>query len=449
MKRALSLALSVVFVFSAFCNFVLADWEQLPEIAEYTEKSGFFAEEKEAVEISESELSFRRTRQSFKQYLKQKLLDHEEIIELNGQEYNEETKKIIFELLLGDYEIMAYASIIPLTLYGEVVAIAPQYIFDNEEETIQAREDTYEKIQEYVNAVSDIPPDDVIGKILVIHDLFCKNNEYAYAEYKEEQASGKNNFDIRTAYYLFKNNKAVCQGNAMALKAIYDELNKQLKEEKGTNEDIIKTGLCESDYAEHIWNVVNVDGKWYHIDETNNDYQDYAIHNKFLVSSSALRESTSEEFYGDEKDWIYYCDEEIACDNDEYANGYIFNDFEDVIPLCRISYFSSSKNYVFEHPYYYKPFLTDGICATKALATDVYENEYGENETLLFVKDDTDAYTISARYDADGRLTGCNQESESLQGGALNQILPDSSYSHMFIWSKSNSEPLCRVIDIP
>ena len=444
MKKLLSVFLACSLILSAICGVAAAEEKDMY-------KGGFRANIEGLENLSKvRSITKSRSGITFEQSLKNQLLAHNAPVVLDDW-YDYYTAGILGDVMrktiFSDYRILVYATTLSLNVngYGQLV-YSPNYILNSYEEDEAARADMYSAIQEYLNAASEIPDSDVVGKMLVIHDLFCKNNEYAHEELAEEEEEIAEHPDIYTAYGLFYNHRAVCQGNAIAMKAIYDALNDQLK----TDEDVIVTDFCKN--KTHIWNVVKINGKWYHIDETNDDFGNYALHDKFLVSSSSLHASAYSEdkdFFGPEDSWTYYVfDENIECNNDDYESGYIFNTLSDYFRTCSISY--NDAHYILNPntSNYDKSFLFDSILATKAFATDVYNAE-GQDRVDLFLGDSFNASVVFANYDENGSLIDCKKMPKTLIGGYLDYIYDFSEYSRIFVWQAGGIEPLCRVIDIP
>lgn len=107
-------------------------------------------------------------------------------------------------------------------------------------------------------------------KIKIFHDHIINNTVY----------DENNTFDSYTAYNLLTSGISICGGYSDIM-AIY--LNKLgIKNYKITSEN-------------HIWNLVELDGMWYHLDVTwddpiTNDGKQYLIHNFFLITTQQLLE---------------------------------------------------------------------------------------------------------------------------------------------------------------
>lgn len=379
---------------------------------------------------------------------------------LENDAYNiEGFHTILRTVLFNNYDIFVYDDAFDCqikTVYGRayIDTFSPDYYTPSEGDA-QARQMMENQINAYIAAVSDIPSNDVVGKMLVIHDLLCANNMYdSDAIYDEANNNIKRN-DSRTAYYMFTNNRGVCQAYAIVLKAIYDKLNEQLKIERGTDENIIETVLCSSDLVQHIWDVVKIDGKWYHLDPTWDDidfdkegnliitaHHGYFLKtdDEFIVNHLAYRTET-EYIY----DWVFYTDESVVCDDDKYLQGYIFN----YNYAYLVSYSDGGYNLDFGHI-----LRTTGIIATEILATDTFLYEYEEkiyNAVVLFTDGPTAIRQLTTYHDASGMLTRCYMHDDSI-GEYYNftiLLYADDSDIRLFIWSPTNFEPLCRALDIP
>ncbi len=112
-----------------------------------------------------------------------------------------------------------------------------------------------------------------VEKILAVHDYIVLNYEYdlTYSIYDDEE--------------FFRNKRGVCQAYTMAFGAIMDELN-------------IKWEYVISDAMDHAWNMVYLDGEWYHVDVTwddpVNDTYGYVRHEFLLLSDDAISDDAHE-----------------------------------------------------------------------------------------------------------------------------------------------------------
>ena len=128
-----------------------------------------------------------------------------------------------------------------------------------------------EYIQNYVdNYIKENIGDSMndYDKIKKFHDHVINNTEY---DVKEHSRSFN-------AYELITTNKAICSGYSDIMAIYLDTLG-------------IKNYRISSE--NHIWNLVNLDGKWYHLDATwddpvASDGKQYLIHNFFMISTEEL-----------------------------------------------------------------------------------------------------------------------------------------------------------------
>ena len=112
--------------------------------------------------------------------------------------------------------------------------------------------------------------DTAIGKLLLANDYLCVNFEYdtSYSIYSPDE--------------MLSAGKGVCQAYMLLYRAVLNELG-------------LKSDTATSEAMNHTWNVVNLNGSWYHIDVTWNDpLSDRplgAFHDNFLRSDSGIRET--------------------------------------------------------------------------------------------------------------------------------------------------------------
>lgn len=111
---------------------------------------------------------------------------------------------------------------------------------------------------------------DNLTKIKLFHDYVINNTVY------DEDNSNK----IYNAYYLITTNKAICGGYSDIMSIYLNKLGIQNYKITSLN---------------HVWNLVKVNDRWYHIDVTwddpvASDGKQYLIHNFFMISTKELLE---------------------------------------------------------------------------------------------------------------------------------------------------------------
>lgn len=104
-----------------------------------------------------------------------------------------------------------------------------------------------------------------LGKVMLVNDYFCLNYKYDYS------------YSIYDAHSLFTLKTGVCQAYMLGFRAVMEQLG-------------INCLTATSESMNHTWNMVNVNGEWYHIDVTWNDpeAQGRAGHGYFLTSDAGL-----------------------------------------------------------------------------------------------------------------------------------------------------------------
>jgi len=106
-------------------------------------------------------------------------------------------------------------------------------------------------------ALNEIVKDDMTDydKEKAVYDYIFKNTRYDEGNLAAIDVDGEGSYS-HTPYGFFKNGETICVGNATTFKLFMDAL--------GIDCKIIH---CTED-GEHAWDVVNIDGDWYHVDLT-------------------------------------------------------------------------------------------------------------------------------------------------------------------------------------
>ena len=165
-----------------------------------------------------------------------------------------------------------------------VVSIKPNYLY-----TAEDLEKYYAELDRLVALVNKDWSD--LEKLLFVHDYMAANYEYDLSLSKY------------TAYELFRDHTGVCQAYTLAYIAILQKLG-------------IEVEYTSPSDMNHTWNVVQLNGKWYHIDVTwddpTADIFGAAFHNHFLLSGTAMMEAHQNESSGTNR----------ICDDTKYDNYY-------------------------------------------------------------------------------------------------------------------------------
>lgn len=346
-------------------------------------------------------------------------------------------RRVLFE----NADLMAYTSM----GYGyneytnTVTSVSPRYLFANKAADDAARAVMEKEIQYYLDLAENVP--DALGKLLVIHDEFAKKNTYAYEEWISGWPATPADWVVYTAYGAFVNNRAVCQGNSIALAEIYERLG-------------IETGFVLSEELKHMWNIVKLDGEWYHLDETWNDpvmlgkddeviIIDDCRHTNFLVSEDMIRATGH-----DASDMECWADENVSCTDTKFESGYIFNGADDGW-FGNISY-ENGRYKVLLYGLDYE-FYSKNVASPGAIATDVLPYDTTRKFIILFANSDLSGTNIRiANYD-NGQFVASRKGTafNSLSAGKVSScMLIPADVDKVFFWKNGTQEPVCEAREI-
>lgn len=124
-----------------------------------------------------------------------------------------------------------------------------------------------------------------VEKAMVLHDYIVSNTTYTKNTSKQFRL---------TEIGVFLKHKANCQGYALAYGILMDKIGIPVK-------------YVSSDKMSHMWNMIKIGGKWYHVDVTwddpvdsNDSLDQYGLvkHNNFLCSSAKLGKTGHSGFDG-------------------------------------------------------------------------------------------------------------------------------------------------------
>ena len=126
-------------------------------------------------------------------------------------------------------------------------------------------------------------------KIKVIHDYVINNTKY-----DSEKIGGVTKYKSNTAYGALIEGYAICSGYADTMAIFLDNLG-------------IENYKIAS--SRHVWNLVNINGEWKHLDLTFDDPvtssgEDMLLTDYFLIDTTTLKEKDNVEHYFDEKIYV-------------------------------------------------------------------------------------------------------------------------------------------------
>ena len=149
------------------------------------------------------------------------------------------------------------------TIAGNPNKYVPHYLYTAG--TVATMRETYQqKLDEITSGVPAGATD--FDKVLYLHDYFIRNYTYDHT------------LTIRDAYTFFTEKTGVCQAYMLAFIAAAGELG-------------VTSVPVTSEVMNHAWNLVRVDGQWYHMDVTWDDcmtIDTFVSYNYFLQSGNGL-----------------------------------------------------------------------------------------------------------------------------------------------------------------
>ena len=169
--------------------------------------------------------------------------------------------------------------------YDYTISIVPQYYTDLEEE-----EEVDAKVKEILEETDFGFVSSDLQRVQKIYDYIYENVSYDTVRKNHDGYHKKS-----TAYAALVQNTAVCQGYAVAMFRLLEEVGVDCRVVTG-----IATYEGESEY--HAWNIVRIDGQYYNLDVTWD--KELGNHDCFLKTDADLsgherdEEFSSEEFYG-------------------------------------------------------------------------------------------------------------------------------------------------------
>ncbi len=193
--------------------------------------------------------------------------------------------------------------------------------------THSERLEMMDKLQKEVRSIFDSCVTDQMSQYeieLALHDWICANVEYDEKAGESAKSGERSGNDIAwTAYGALVERKAVCEGYSKAFQLLlyYAGINCNL--------------ICgETDGVAHMWNVVELDGKWYNVDVLWDDLEraEYGpTHAFFNVTNDFI--SKSHDFYTasseiSDDDVVFNATYNLNIPNCDYYdnNFYVVND---------------------------------------------------------------------------------------------------------------------------
>ena len=158
--------------------------------------------------------------------------------------------------------------------------------------------------------------------VLAYHEYLTSTVAYAYAAYLQGSLGGAHEYDM---YGALVNHSSVCQG--------YAETMFYLLKKAG-----LSCAIASSQNINHAWNIVKVNGKWYHVDATWDDpvwdMPGRSNHDYFLVSFDTMNKNTLVNHTKDRTDMVVsaqWGDTYSSAIDTTYESGKFWNGVNKVI----------------------------------------------------------------------------------------------------------------------
>ena len=147
-----------------------------------------------------------------------------------------------------------------------------------------------EELETYLRQIDDIvravEGKSDYDKAKYIHDWIVNNTRYAYDQYLTGEYTLSDGVKVHTPFSIFKHGIAICQG--------YAETFELLANEVGLNSQIVTGESYNSNgWGLHAWNLVEIDGRQYHVDTTWDDPvssggREYLEYDYFLIDDDTM-----------------------------------------------------------------------------------------------------------------------------------------------------------------
>ena len=155
---------------------------------------------------------------------------------------------------------------------GKIISLYPNYTMSAEEYEV-ARCFCERQISSVLTLISELKSEVEIAQY--IHDWLCLNFSY------DESLLCDN------MYLFLKEGEGTCQGYTYTYMAMLRAAG-------------VECTFAASDSMSHIWNLVKIDGEWYHVDVTWDDYPEAFAsleYDSFLESDESIRETAHSDWY--------------------------------------------------------------------------------------------------------------------------------------------------------
>lgn len=201
--------------------------------------------------LPDTSFSARLSGEDFEDYLVEALLDVETEINISEFGYTvddvQEIKELYTLMVYSDYKLHHVVTGFNYSYYkgsGIIAILRPIYSLTDKSKIEAATDAIERRLNEIILYTSDDMND--IQKLLTVYDRLILESEYDTTK------------DKRSIRDILLDGSSVCAGYATALYALAEEMD-------------IPCGFVRSEEMDHVWNVLCLDGEWYHADVTWDD----------------------------------------------------------------------------------------------------------------------------------------------------------------------------------
>ena len=225
-------------------------------------------------------------RLEIREYIKEAFYSFEPSVDVSGYGIDPDELSALFVGVIKDDPYLFFVD--PHLSYtykkgGHVLTLKPKYKM-SQSEALEAMDFCRARIAEIAEMTCNMTCE--LEKALFFHDYIC--NLFSYD-------SDHTSTDM---YSFLTTGEGTCQGYAHTYAALLRQVG-------------IDTAFAASDTISHIWNLVMIDGDWYHVDLTWDDSGGEISRRHFLCSDAVAEERGH-------RDWYSVTD--IFCLSDKYSN---------------------------------------------------------------------------------------------------------------------------------
>ena len=190
-----------------------------------------------------------------------------------GESLSEETIKLAITAFKNDHPEIFWISNVYGRGYQNGNTIVQLYSYVSSEECNR-------KIKTLETALKEITEEMVSDQSEYQRELAAFQAVVERCGYDSETASGKEKkWQSYTAYGALVDGSAVCEGYSRAMQLLLNTLNVECR---------LVNGVAGN--TNHMWNLVKIEGEWYHLDATWNDQQEVVLYDYFNLTDEMIRQ---------------------------------------------------------------------------------------------------------------------------------------------------------------